>query len=111
AYRSSVDSDPALAPRRNGRVRLDHVETPSADGMTRSNEPFELAFRVSSDEEHQAWVYVGISEGTASPIFVLNPGREITLLRGGEVDFRLTIQRLPLPRGRYFIWIAAFKDW
>jgi ABC-type polysaccharide/polyol phosphate transport system ATPase subunit len=110
AYRSSFESDAELSTRRDGRLRLEHVETRAADGMTRTNEPLEIAFRLSGEEENQAWVYVGVSEGTASPIFVLNPGREV-LLPPGETDFSVNIARLPLPRGRYYIWVAAYKGW
>jgi hypothetical protein len=51
------------------------------------------------------------ARGTASPIFVLNPGREITFRPGEKIDLRLTIPRLPLPRGRYFVWTGAFEGW
>src|SRR5438093_11358646 len=36
-----------------------------------------------SDERYRAWVYLGVTEGAATPIFLLNPGRE-TIIEEGE---------------------------
>jgi ABC-2 type transport system ATP-binding protein len=50
-------------------------------------------------------LHVGITEGTAAPIFSL---RRDLALTAGETEVRLTIERLPLPRGRFYIWAGMF---
>ena len=45
-----------------------------------------------------------ISEGTADPIFVF---RKHVQLSSNGTDVHLKLPRLPLPRGRYYVWFAA----
>ena len=110
AYRGSVERDAGAIQRVDGRIRLKHVEASGPEGMIRTNESLDVSFKLDTDEEVNTWIYLGISEGTSSPIFVLNPGREIAL-KPGETDFKVTLPQLPLPRGRYSIWLAAYKQW
>jgi ABC-2 type transport system ATP-binding protein len=79
-------------------------------GMVRSDQRTEIDLVLESDREYRAWVYLGISEGTASPIFVLNPGRE-TQLAVGQTNFRCTIERLPLPLGSFYVWVGVYDKW
>jgi hypothetical protein len=54
----------------------------------------------------RAWIHVGISEGTATPIVIVSPGTEM-MLEPGETRVSCALDALPLPRGRYYIWVAA----
>jgi len=52
----------------------------------------------------------GISEGAATPIFLLNPGHE-TMIERGTTKVRCTIPELPLPAGRYYVWGGVYRNW
>ena len=64
---------------------------------------------LESDDECLAFLYLGVSEGAATPIFLLNPGREVALRPGGN-RISCTVPNVPLPRGRYFLWGAAYRN-
>jgi ABC-type polysaccharide/polyol phosphate transport system ATPase subunit len=64
SYRASVESGAELAARVDGRLRIEHVsvQTP-AGGTAHTNEPLEIDLCLTGNEQVNAWVYVGISEG------------------------------------------------
>ncbi len=96
--RGAVDGrDPRRArrvPRRNrgdrgpgaggrGLLRLRDLKIGSDEvAGVRTSGPLDLSFVIESDEEYRAWIYLGISEGAATPIFLFNPGRETFLAPG-----------------------------
>jgi hypothetical protein len=43
-----------------------------------------------------------------APIFLINPGREIPL-GPGSTPIRCSIGVLPLPRGRFYVWVGAYQ--
>jgi ABC-2 type transport system ATP-binding protein len=109
SYRADVEADAHTSSRRDGRVALTRVGMKSSDGgLPRSNAPLDIDFTFESADQYRAWVYVGVSEGTAAPIFLLNPGRE-TLLGPGETKLHCSISELPLPRGRFYLWAAVYE--
>jgi ABC-2 type transport system ATP-binding protein len=111
AYRTSVESSAETRLATAGLIGLRKAEVGGADGgMVRTDQPSEIELVLESDREYRAWVYLGISEGTASPIFVLNPGRE-THLVAGETSVHCSIDRLPLPMGRYYAWVGVYDKW
>ena len=92
-------------------INLRKAEVGAGDGgMVRTDQRTEIDLVIESDREYRAWVYLGISEGTASPIFVLNPGRE-THLAVGETTLSCTIERLPLPLGSFYAWVGVYDKW
>ena len=62
--------------------------------MLQTNAPATIDMEIESNAEYRSWVYLGVSEGTASPIFVVNPGREIII-----------------PPGRYSLWVGIWENW
>ena len=59
------------------------LEVGSATGAgVRTGGPLDISFVLESDEEYRAWIYLGISEGAATPIFLINPGREAPVKPG-----------------------------
>ena len=46
----------------------------------------------------------------ATPIFLLNPGREI-IIEPGQTRVKCSIDSLPLPRGRYYLWGGIYRNW
>jgi ABC-2 type transport system ATP-binding protein len=92
--------------RRDGAARIVKMELtgPEGDGC-RTGEPFELRAVVESPEGKEGTLYVGVSEGPSRPIFVLN--HELSL-QSGETEARCRIAHLPLPRGRFYVWVGIF---
>jgi len=75
-------------------------------GHPRSDQPMEFRLVVQCDKAYDASFFIGISEGPATPIFVL---RYNGPLHEGENEVTCVLRHLPLPRGRFFVWLFA-KD-
>ncbi len=110
-YRASVEvAAESLAPI-DGLLSIRDVElTAPTGGVITTDGQLDIDFVLGSDSSYRTWVYVGVSEGPASPIFLLNPGRE-TAIEPGDTAVRCSIARLPLPKGRYYAWTAVFRGW
>jgi ABC-2 type transport system ATP-binding protein len=106
AYRQWVEGDAEKAPRASGRIGVRAEVAPAAGGIIRTNETLDVAITVTSEQEHDAWFYLGITEGTASPVFVVT---RFARLVGGKTELRSSIAHLPLPLGRYSLWLAAHE--
>jgi ABC-type polysaccharide/polyol phosphate transport system ATPase subunit len=110
-YRAAVEAvAQSLAPV-DGIISIRDVQVGAPDGaVVTTDGPLDVEFALGSDSTYRSWVYVGVSEGPASPIFLLNPGRE-TAIEPGDTAVRCSIPRLPLPKGRYYVWTAVFRGW
>jgi ABC-type polysaccharide/polyol phosphate transport system ATPase subunit len=109
-YRRSVEGI-AVAHARDGKLRLRDLELGSPDAAAvRTGETLDIDFALESDEEYRAWIYLGVSEGAATPIFLVNPGREAHV-KPGRMRVSCSITNMPLPMGRYYLWGAAYRNW
>jgi ABC-type polysaccharide/polyol phosphate transport system ATPase subunit len=107
AYRRTVEEAAEMSSPAFGIVRLVKSEVQGPDGQTpRTQEPMEIKLVVESPEDRLANVHLGVSEGPATPIFVV--GHE-ALLPAGEVRLRCRIPHLPLPRGRFYLWLGIVE--
>jgi hypothetical protein len=105
AYRGSVEAAAKVADSEDGLVRVTSLEIDSPDSATPTTQhPLELRFQVQAQSDTNSRVFVGISEGTADPIFVFR--KHVQLSHEGT-DVTLKLPRLPLPRGRYYVWFGA----
>ena len=107
AYRGAIEeeaeasfSDTALAHLRKATA------TGENGGVVRTQERLDIGVVVESELERQAELHIGISEGTATPIFSLR--RQLYLHRG-ETEVRCVLPELPLPRGRFFVWVGMWS--
>jgi ABC-type polysaccharide/polyol phosphate transport system ATPase subunit len=77
----------------------------SGSGPPRTGE--ELTVRLELESQHACDVQlcVGVSEGPAAPIFTLT---RTVALRPGHNTVRCLVDSLPLPRGRYYLWVGGF---
>jgi ABC-type polysaccharide/polyol phosphate transport system ATPase subunit len=104
AYREAIEESAQSGPVPTGPVRLLKAVISGEDGaMPKTQAPLDLALVVASDAARSASICVGVSDGPATPLFLVR--RELELA-AGESEVRLTISSLPLPRGRFFVWIS-----
>jgi ABC-type polysaccharide/polyol phosphate transport system ATPase subunit len=111
AYRSAVEGEAEGRPQIDGVLRVRGVQVGAPDGaLATTGGPLDIQMTLESGEQHRAWIYLGVSEGAATPIFLLNPGRE-TVVEPGVTEVRCEVERLPLPSGRYYVWCGIYKNW
>ena len=111
AYRGAVEGDAKSRAGVEGLIHVAEVETLSPDGgLAKTGGRLDVNMTLHSDERYRAWIYLGVTEGAATPIFLLNPGRE-TIIGPGETRVTCSIASLPLPRGRYYLWGGVYQDW
>lgn len=103
-YRHSVEEEAELGAS-GGVVQLVKAEVSGGEGekVPRSAGPLDVLVALESQAAHQGNLYLGVSEGPATPIFVV---RRDLHLSPGVTKVRCVISRLPLPRGEYYLWVA-----
>jgi ABC-type polysaccharide/polyol phosphate transport system ATPase subunit len=104
-YRSSVEEQSMLANAASeGSIRVLKAEVTGPEGeQVRSGEPVNLRFVVNSPEAFFGAFHIGVSQGTAQPVFVL---RYAGSFPEGEFELNCRMHTFPLPKGRYSLWSA-----
>jgi ABC-type polysaccharide/polyol phosphate transport system ATPase subunit len=111
SYRGAVEGEAESRPAIAGELMPSDVKAGAPDGgLAKTGGPLEVSFTLTAQESHRAWIYLGVSEGAATPIFLINPGREAELERGANT-VRCTIPSLPLPSGRFYVWAGVYRGW
>jgi ABC-type polysaccharide/polyol phosphate transport system ATPase subunit len=107
AYRQSIEAAAESTTEVTGELRLIKAEVSGPGGSTpRTQEVLNVQLVVESPGVRSGRLYIGVSEGPATPIFVLR--RDIQLAVG-ETKARCAIRSLPLPRGRFYLWVGIFE--
>lgn len=75
-------------------------------GLPRSQEPCDASLVFRTTDARPARICLGVSEGPAAPVFLLS--QDVSLRADRRLEVRCRIDRLPLPRGRYFLWAGVF---
>jgi ABC-type polysaccharide/polyol phosphate transport system ATPase subunit len=105
SYRRYVEHRMESAPPDGADLRLTGIEVGGIEGSgPRTEEPLEIGLRFEADTARVAQLHLGVSEGPATPIFVLAHKGDVGV---GGLGARCQIPRLPLPRGRYFLWVGV----
>jgi ABC-2 type transport system ATP-binding protein len=108
-YRREIESLAEARSHARGKVLLTdlRVEGPEG-GLPNTNEPCYINFTAKTDQERQTTLFIGVTQGAATPIFVL---RHELLLPAGATPMTLELPQLPLPAGNYFLWYGAYQGW
>jgi ABC-type polysaccharide/polyol phosphate transport system ATPase subunit len=106
AYRQSIEELAQLTTTQGDGLRLLKAQALRGGEMAKTNEDLDITLVLDSDEPRDTALFLGVSEGPATPIFVL---RSDVPLGVGETEVRCAIERLPLPRGRYYLWAGIFE--
>jgi ABC-type polysaccharide/polyol phosphate transport system ATPase subunit len=106
SYRRSIEEAAEAAFDVSGLVRLLKAEVAGPhDGPPATDGTLDARLVIESQEPRSGRVFLGVSEGPATPIFVL---RRDGQLAAGETEVRCSMSGLPLPRGRYYLWVGVF---
>jgi ABC-type polysaccharide/polyol phosphate transport system ATPase subunit len=112
-YRRSVEEFATAASPKGGEFEvLEAQVSDGAGGFPRTQDPMEVRLVLSRDpektrgEDPAVQVVLGVTEGPATPIFVIRHSADLS---SGVAEIRCTIPKLPLPRGRYYVWIAVWR--
>ena len=110
-YRKSVEQDASLATSNDGVVRmLKSTITGPDGGQVVSLEDAEIQLTLNSPESVEADFFVGVSMGTAFPMFIT---KHHGLFPAGDFEVSCRLHNVPLPKGSYSIWTAmtSFGKW
>ena len=110
-YRSSIQEDASVATSSDSVVQLlkTTIAGPS-EGPVLSLEDAVVRLSLRSPEAVEADLFVGISLGTAFPIFIT---KHHGLFPAGDFEVTCRLHNVPLPKGHYSVWTAmtSFGKW
>jgi len=102
-YRRWVESNSQFDYDHGGAVDIVDARVRPVDGdMIRSQSPINVRFQLSVPEELRGSVCLGVSEGTAAPIFIVNEKLDLV---AGMNQLECEFPHIPLAGGRYFVWL------
>jgi ABC-type polysaccharide/polyol phosphate transport system ATPase subunit len=105
AYRGSIEEAAETSAHMGAPVSLVKMEASGPRNEAPStNGTLDLRLVLETEEPRSCDLFVGVTEGPAAPIFVL---RQDLDLRAGETEVQCSISRLPLPRGRFYLWVGV----
>ncbi len=103
AYHTWIDETSGEAVFRPGTIDVIKAEVANATGgLPTSGKELVVDLVLDSPRDVEGDLCVGVTEGTASPMFIVTEG---TRLREGRTRIRCTIPHLPVAAGRYYLWI------
>lgn len=103
AYRNHIESAAELSDSSGGEVGVTAEVSGPARQSPATQEPLHIRLRLSSHRSRRVVMFVGVSEGSAAPVFAL---RHELVIEEGVTETLCTISALPLPRGHYYAWVA-----
>ena len=106
SYRRSIEEAAEAAFDLGGEVRVLKAEVSGdAEGPVTTGGILDVDLVIGSPRTRTGRVFLGVSEGPATPIFVLR--RDGRLIEG-ETRVRCSMDAIPLPKGRYYLWVGIF---
>jgi ABC-type polysaccharide/polyol phosphate transport system ATPase subunit len=107
AYRQALEHVSELSADVDSVVQVVKARVVAAEGdMLRTQQPADVHLVLRSGQPAAGRVCIGCSEGPATPIFLLR--HDVHLPDDDDVEVRCHIEQLPLPRGRYYLWVGVF---
>ena len=108
AYRRFIEESVEAPMAMDGMVRLVKTEVSGEQGgPPRTQASLGIRVVLEVDKARSGALHIGISEGPSTPIFHVR--RDLSMRAGQQVDVRCSIARLPLPRGRFYVWLGMFE--
>jgi lipopolysaccharide transport system ATP-binding protein len=105
-YRRMIEAQAEANADVKGSVRVAEVRVEGNDGrLVVGTEDCTIHLSVETDEERTVRLYLGVSEGAATPIFVV---ANATTIEEGRTDLAISLDHLPLPPRQYYLWFGAY---
>lgn len=105
-YRRSIERQAEENADVTGLVRVINVTSQSLDGRpVATSQDCRIKLELEADEERSVRLFLGVSEGAATPIFVV---RHLTTIPEGRTTIDIELDHLPLPPRSYFLWFSAY---
>jgi ABC-type polysaccharide/polyol phosphate transport system ATPase subunit len=105
SYRQALEEVAEMSPT-TGPITVVKARIEGPEGTPRTQEPAAVTVVLQKSTPTPGRVCIGVSEGPAAPVFLLDHHIDVG---AGEVEVRCEIERLPLPRGRFFLWLGVFE--
>lgn len=103
-YREAIEQNAMLTTSADGEIQVLKAEVTATDGgQVRSECDLEVRLTLRAQESLEGNFFVGVSQGTAFPMFVVHYHG---LFPSGDFEVNCVLHHLPLPKGRYSIWTA-----
>lgn len=105
-YRDHVETHAVSSSGDSGPVRITKVSVGAIDGgLVRDDVPTIIRLLVDCDLSTNANVFLGISEGAATPVFTVTNAVSVT---SSSSSIECVLGQLPLARGRYALWGGVY---
>lgn len=103
-YRTAIEENATVLTTKEGVVQVLKADLRATDGgQLRSECETEVRLVLKSPEKAMASFFVGISQGTAFPMFVID---YTGTMPEGDFEVVCKLGYLPLPKGHYSLWTA-----
>lgn len=103
-YRTAIEQNSTVLTTKEGVVRVLKAELRATDGgQVRSECEVEVRLVLNAPERCMAGFYIGISQGTAFPMFVID---HQGTMPEGDFEIVCKLGYLPIPKGHYSLWTA-----
>ena len=108
-YRGSIEENAALVPTADEvGIRVLKIEVTAADGSpATSASDAQVRLVLSAPAAGRAQFILGVSQGTAMPIFVIRHEMDFP---AGDFDVRCALKGLPIPQGHYSLWMPIMDS-
>jgi ABC-type polysaccharide/polyol phosphate transport system ATPase subunit len=106
-YRRSLEEGAVLQRRNDGPVRVLEVNVDGEGGRApQTNEALEVMIILEAKEAKSGPLFLGVTEGPGTPVLTFSHD---LILEEGKTSVRLRVADLPLPRGRFYLWMGMFS--
>jgi ABC-type polysaccharide/polyol phosphate transport system ATPase subunit len=103
-YRTAIEQNSTVLTTKEGGARVLKAEIRATDGgQLRSECETEVRLVVNAPERDTAQFFLGISQGTAFPMFVID---YTGTMPEGDFEIVCKLGYLPLPKGHFSLWTA-----
>ncbi len=106
AYRTHVESEVQIVAA-EGPIQLRKAAVTGAGDVPTTDAPLDVTLAFEADVATTCRLSLGLTEGGATPIFVVS---DEVRLEAGATTVRCRLPHLPVPRGRYFCWLAVLQS-
>ncbi|MDQ1726957.1 MAG: type transport system ATP-binding protein [Frankiaceae bacterium] len=107
AYRGAIEEYADLGYYPDGPVRLTKCAVSAPGGaMASTDDALDVSLTLESQESCPGRLFIGVSEGASTPIFVVS---SFLRIREGVTNIECRLERLPVARGRYSLWVGMIS--